>query len=465
MVCQKAVEGQRCHWWIAGLVGCIISLLIPTVVIAQALRFQPQGAVAAGQGNAFAAQADDASAIHYNPAGMTQLSGIQTQVNTFLVGGSVKFTSPAGVNTRGDFGDSVAWPFPTQSYVTANLRDLGFRHVGNTVIGLGLTTPYALQTRYPLDGPFQTAVTSAALPLLDFKPTVAYQLHDQLSIGVGADIYTFVGFIGEGHLEQKFTWPGGGGIPAGTPVEVNGSGTAVGFNLSLLYTPFRNQEGKPLVNVGLQYRSQARTELTGQFLVNGAPAADTRIPVTLPQIFTLAVALWPVRDRDHEWKLEFDVDYIGWKSFRSLDTHLSTGGSLPQPLNWRNSAVFSFGTEYKWLHLDVLPKWEVALRGGYIYTDNPGPDRTFTPAAATLNSHGITLGTGLLCRPGGHFLGLIPCGGAEDQWYFPKAIGTSVAYLTFIHEARSVMGNINPTVDGTYRLWSHMGTFNLNLNF
>ncbi len=462
MVCQKAVEGQRCHWWIAGLVGCIISLLIPTVVIAQALRFQPQGAVAAGQGNAFAAQADDASAIHYNPAGMTQLSGIQTQVNTFLVGGSVKFTSPAGVNTRGDFGDSVAWPFPTQSYVTANLRDLGFRHVGNTVIGLGLTTPYALQTRYPLDGPFQTAVTSAALPLLDFKPTVAYQLHDQLSIGVGADIYTFVGFIGEGHLEQKFTWPGGGGIPAGTPVEVNGSGTAVGFNLSLLYTPFRNQEGKPLVNVGLQYRSQARTELTGQFLVNGAPAADTRIPVTLPQIFTLAVALWPVRDRDHEWKLEFDVDYIGWKSFRSLDTHLSTGGSLPQPLNWRNSAVFSFGTEYKWLHLDVLPKWEV---GGYIYTDNPGPDRTFTPAAATLNSHGITLGTGLLCRPGGHFLGLIPCGGAEDQWYFPKAIGTSVAYLTFIHEARSVMGNINPTVDGTYRLWSHMGTFNLNLNF
>lgn len=447
---------------IFALVGLLV-VVVSSNALAQAIRFQPQGAVAAGQGNAFAAQADDASAIHYNPAGMTQLSGIQTQLNTFLVGGSVKFTSPAGVNTRGDFGDSIAWPFPTQSYVTANLRDLGFRHVGNTVIGLGLTTPYALQTRYPLDGPFQTSVTSAALPLLDFKPTVAYQLHDQLSIGVGADIYTFVSFIGEGHLEQKFTWPGGGGIPAGAPVEVNGSGTAVGFNLSLLYTPFRTQEGRPLVNVGLQYRSQAKTELTGQFLVNGALAADTRIPVTLPQIFTLAVALWPVRDRDHEWKLEFDVDYVGWKSFRSLDTHLSTGGLLPQPLNWRNSAVFSFGTEYKWLHLDVLPQWEVALRGGYIYTDNPGPDRTFAPAAATLNSHGITLGTGLLCRPGGHFLGLIPCGGSEDQWYFPKAIGTSVAYLTFIHEARSVMGNINPTVDGIYRLWSHMGTFNLNL--
>ncbi|MEW6245977.1 MAG: outer membrane protein transport protein [Nitrospirota bacterium] len=451
--------------WLTSLICLILTVSTPSWVNAQAFRLQPQNATASGQGNAFAAQADDASAIHYNPAGMTQLSGIQMLFNTNLVGGSVKFTSPAGVNTRGDFGGSIAWPFPTQSYFTANLRDLGFRHVGNTVIGLGLTTPYALQTRYPLDGPFQTAVTSSALPLLDIKPTVAHQINDQLSVGVGADIYTFASFIGEGHLEQKFNWPGGGGIPAGTPVEVNGNRTAAGFNLSLLYTPFRNQDGKPLVNVGLQYRSQVTTELKGQFLVNGAVVADTRIPATLPQTFTLAIALWPVRDLDHEWKLEFDVDYVGWKSFRTLDAHLSTGGSLLQPQNWRNSSVFMLGTEYKWLRLDSLPNWEVAMRGGYIYTEGPGPDSTFTPAAPTFNIHAITLGTGFLCRAGGHFLGLIPCGGTKDQWYVPKAIGTSVAYLSWIHEARSVIGNRNPTVDGTYRLWSHIGTFNLNLLF
>jgi len=451
------------YWNVVVLLALSVFFLQPVCVGAQAFRFQPQGAQAAGQGNAFAAEADDASAIHYNPAGMTQLSGIQMLVSTHVVGGSFKFTSPAGVNTQGDPGNTIAWPLPTQSYVTANLRDLGFRYLGNTVIGLGLTTPYTLKVRYPLNGPFQTAVTSAALPLLDIKPTVAYQIHDQLSIGAGADIYTFASFIGEGHLEQKFNWPGGGGIPAGTPVEVNGNGTAIGFNVSLLYTPFRNQDGKALVNVGLQYRSQARTELTGKFLVNGALAADTRIPVTLPQVFTLGVAIWPVRERDREWKIEFDVDYVGWKAFRSLDVHLSTGGVLPQPQNWRNSPVFMFGTEYTWLQPDILPNWEVALRGGYIYTDNPGPDRTCTPAAPTLTSHGITVGTGVLCRAGGYFLGLIPCGGSEGQWYLPKGIGTSVAYLSFIHEDRSVRGNNNPTVDGTYRVLSHIGTFNLNL--
>lgn len=62
------------------LFACILE---PTDSQAQALRFQPQGARAAGQGNAFAAEADDASAIHYNPAGLTQVVGIQSQNQLF----------------------------------------------------------------------------------------------------------------------------------------------------------------------------------------------------------------------------------------------------------------------------------------------------------------------------------------------------------------------------------------------
>ena len=51
----------------------MVVLFLPSNTFAQAIRFQPQGAAAAGQGNAFAAQADDASAIHFNPAGLTQV--------------------------------------------------------------------------------------------------------------------------------------------------------------------------------------------------------------------------------------------------------------------------------------------------------------------------------------------------------------------------------------------------------
>src|SRR5580765_8926649 len=187
----------------------LVCLLCPSLGHAQALRFQPQGAAATGQGNAFIAQADDAYAIHYNPAGLSQVGGIQVVAGTNLVGGSIKFNSPTGTDTRGDFGGSVAFPPPSYSYFSANLGYLGLNSLSNVTVGLGLTSPFGLNTRYPVDGPFNSAVTSAALPLIDIKPTMAYRLNDQLAIGVGADIYTFASFLGQGHIEQRQVGAGG----------------------------------------------------------------------------------------------------------------------------------------------------------------------------------------------------------------------------------------------------------------
>jgi long-chain fatty acid transport protein len=85
-------------------------LLQQSEASAQALRFQPRGAAAAGQGNAFVAQADDASAIHYNPAGLSQVSGVQVVTGTTLLGGSIKVKSPTEIDGRGDFGGSIAFP-------------------------------------------------------------------------------------------------------------------------------------------------------------------------------------------------------------------------------------------------------------------------------------------------------------------------------------------------------------------
>ena len=177
-------------------------LLQPSEASAQALRFQPQGTAAAGQGNAFVAQADDASAIHYNPAGLSQVNGVQVVTGTTLLGGSVKAKSPIGIDSRGDFGGSVAFPPPSYSFVSANLGSLGWDSLSNVTVGLGLTSPFGLNIRYPVDGPFNTAVTSAALPLIDIKPTVAYKLNDQLAIGVSAGIYTFASFLGQGQVNS-----------------------------------------------------------------------------------------------------------------------------------------------------------------------------------------------------------------------------------------------------------------------
>ncbi len=438
---------------------------LTTTVQAQTPRIQGQSAAAAGMGNAFVAQADDPSALHYNPAGMTQLHGFQNLFGTSLVGGTTQFTSPTGAQVTGDRNGSIAWPPPGHIYLVANLKDLGFSALGDLTAGIGLNSPFGSLTRYPNDGPFRTAVTFTTLPLLDIKPTIAYKLNDQLSIGLGADIYTFSGLFGEGHLEQKSIWPGGLGIPAGSLVELNGSDTAAGFNVSLLYTPFRNSDGKPLANIGLVYRSQATLHLTGNFLANGASVAGAAGTFVLPQIFSGGMAVWPVRTNEREWKLELDMDYTDWKSNRALDIPLTNGAVLPFPQNWQSTYTLMVGTEYRWLHLAAMPDWNVALRAGYMNQQAQIPDRTFNPGVPSANTHVPSVGIGLACHANGSFLGLVRCGDLGVGPLKPKLFAIDLAYQAGLYEVRNVLGNQNPTVNGRYDTLIHVGSLSLRFNY
>ncbi|HET6675748.1 MAG TPA: outer membrane protein transport protein, partial [Nitrospiraceae bacterium] len=249
-----------------------------------------------------------------------------------------------------------------------------------------------------------------------------------------------------------------------TGMELNGKDTAAGFNVSMLYTALRNAEGQPLVNIGLIYRSQATLHLDGQFLANGARLADARSTFVLPQIITGGIAVWPVRNAAREWKLELDVDYTGWKSVRNLDTSLSNGLTLPVPLNWTSSYTIMVGTEYKWLKPELLPEWDIAARAGYWNAQHAIPDATFNPAIPDADSHAVSIGLGLFCQGNGRFVGVIPCGGS-DRAIRPKGIGLDLAYKAVLYENRTISGNLNPTVNGTYSTTLHVGSINLRLVF
>jgi long-chain fatty acid transport protein len=423
------------------------------VASAQVPRIQGQGAAASAMSNAFSAQADDPSALYYNPAGMTQLQGIQFMVGALASGGSTNFTSPTGVTARGDRNGSVAWPPPGHAYITANLKDLGVTALGDLSVGIGLTSPFGSLTRWPNDGPFRTATTFSALPLLDIKPTVAYKATKNLSVGLGADIYTFTGLVGEGHAEKQSVWPGGLGIPAGSKMELAGKDTAAGFNASLLYTASRNADGRPLANVAIVYRSQASLHLSGALLADGVKVSDADATLVLPQIITGAIAIWPVRTNEREWKLEMDVDYVGWKSVRNLDVVLGNGVTIAQPQNWHSTYAVNLGTEYKWLGLESLPNWEVALRGGYTNQQSQMPDLTYDPGIPSSDLHVVGGGLGLLWKEQRSFLGSLT----------PNAIGIDLSFQTALYEDRTVSGNRNPTVDGTYRTTLYLGSGSIRM--
>jgi len=428
----------------------------------EAFRILDQGASATGQGTAFSAQADDPSAIHYNPAGMTQLQGVQLYVGTNLIGGHTTYNSVTGATVEGGFDAPIANPPPSQLYLTANLQYLGLDLLKDWTVGVGVTSPFGINIEYPSTSQVAFVTYKAALPLIDIKPTVAVKLNKYISIGGGLDIY-HVANLGEGQAEVlAIAAPNNPfGLPPGTPIEANGTGTAVGFNASFLWTPFIHDNHKPLMNVGFVYRSQTDLDLEGEFLAGGSFVANTQITVELPQVVTGAIAVWPIRNQSREWKVEVDVDYADWSAFQDLNLNLSNGLTVPFPRDYGDAYVVMVGTEYKWLKPSSLSDWDLVLRGGYVRSQTPIPDRTFEPSVPDSDQNSISIGWGMLCQGKGRFLGLIKCGE-----HGIKAIGLDLAYQAVLFQTRTISNNINgPLINGEWDTTFHVGALNLRMIF
>lgn len=451
-------------WGLFLLCGLIASLHSTQPVYADGFRNPFHDAAAIGQGNAFAAQADNASAVFYNPAGMTQLHGIQTAGGVQFVNIDTKFTSPTGATTTNS-GSVIGLPPPGQFFLTANLKDLGISALGNLSAGLGFQSLYGFAAKYPANGPFNTSVTFAQLPLIAFKPTLAYKLTESLSIGLGADILTFASFLGEGQAERQFQAPPGSGFPPGTSLELNGSGTTAGLNASFLYTPLRTDDGKPRLSVAGIWRSQAVLPLNGEFRANGMLIANASTSIRLPEVWTGGVAFWPVRNQEREWKVEVDVDYVRWQSLRDANVQLSNGGVLPNPQQWKSAITVNVGTEYKWLGLTDSHAWDVALRTGYSRSNTPVTDLSFDPAYPDSDVHVASVGVGFLCHEGGKFLGLVSCGESGGGLLTKKSMGIDLSYQALVFDSRTVTGSPNPTVNGTYSTTNQAGGVTFRVSF
>jgi long-chain fatty acid transport protein len=123
----------------------------------------------------------------------------------------------------------------------------------------------------------------------------------------------------------------------------------------------------------------------------------------------------------------------------------------------------NLGTEYKWLALESLPNWEVALRGGYTNQQSQMPDLTFDPGIPSSDLHVVGGGLGLLCKEQGLLLGLMRCGDIGVGSLTPKAIGIDLSFQAALYEDRTVSGNRNPTVDGTYRTTLYVGSGSIRI--
>ncbi|MGC8924729.1 MAG: OmpP1/FadL family transporter, partial [Calditerrivibrio sp.] len=149
-------------------------------------QINEQGAKALGMGGAFVAQADDPSAVYFNPAGITQLAGTQFSLGVSPIAPRATFDSDGkttAVTGKGDIdtdGEKQTFYIPN-FYLTQKIGN-------NFAFGVGIFSNFGLATDWPDDWEGRFTTTNAEITTISLNPVLAYKISDKLSIAAGVVI-------------------------------------------------------------------------------------------------------------------------------------------------------------------------------------------------------------------------------------------------------------------------------------
>jgi len=398
-----------------GLLGTLLFLLGSGQAWAGGVSFTEQGAAASGKANAFTGEANDPSAIFYNPAGITQLPGTQLMIGTSIV----KLDSTFRSSTSGESTQlQDQFPIIPHFYITHRFKQWDER----VSVGLGVYTPFGIVVDWPDNWQGRFNTTDARLRVTVYNPTVAYQVTPEFSAAAGIRIAD-----AGAEFEQKFPQI----IFGENKVRVHDlEAHPVGWNVGFLY-----HLKEISTSVGLQFRSELQAKFNGSADFTGPDAfliENTKFhtSVKLPPQLILGVSTKAIP----RWTINADIEWEGWRTVGSIPKSFdTTTGSFVAQSNfnsqglrlWKNSYVFRLGAEY-------AATDRIALRGGFFYDQTPIPKETFDPTIPNADLYALTAGLGY-------------------KW---EATSVDIAYLFGFYEKRAINGStIDPagsTIFGSY---------------
>jgi long-chain fatty acid transport protein len=373
--------------WLATWFGVLSLVLLPGLALGNGFAINEQGAKAVAMGGAFVAQADDPTAVYYNPAGILQLEGTQVSVGMSPIRPHASFETDGN---RANLPPPVAsqWGGPAAGE-TVSIRDTTFwipnaymtQKISDTWgFGFGIFSNFGLSTKWDeeWEGRFITGGTQAEITTLSLNPAIAFKPFEKLTLAAGPVLQMV-------EIELKYKVPnvlGGSGIgpsPLAVPeagVKLRGDDWDWGWNVGLLY------QITDTIKFGASYRSQINHSITkgnvkftpdgvnGFNDVNGASA-----PLRLPAIGYLGLSWAP-----KPFTFEFDMQWTDWSSYNKLKVDFgetigvgptATSG-LEKEKDWNAVWAYRFGAQYS------VTDW-LDLRAGYIYDPSPIPSRTLDP--------------------------------------------------------------------------------------
>lgn len=419
----------------------LVTLAIAPVGFAAGFSIFEQGAKATGMGGAFAATADDPSAMFYNVAGIAfqrettaMLGGTLISFRNEFTGGDYEFPGP---DTTEGFEDHLFTP--PNAYLVIPVGE-------NATFGIGQFTPFGLRTHWENQDEFtgRFVAQDTNLKVFSLQPSFAWKTsNDKFAIGAGVEYR-----VSKVALERN--------IPAINPFtlqvadvghialtsdEINDD---FGWNVGLMFRPSETW------SVGVTYRAPITIDYEGdadfQQISTGNPQFDglvaagfppdqkIKTSVDFPAIASFGIATTAIPT----WTFEFDAVLMTWSEFETLvvDFENPSTPDLVNEENWEDSWSYRFGANKQ-----VNDMWQVRL--GVVWDETPQPVENVGPLLPDSNRLGLSFGVGL----------------KHGNW----RIDLSELYLPFVD--RDTLGQNQDNYNGVYETTANLMSMNIGYTF
>lgn len=379
------MENTVKHFTLKLAAAATLSAALSSAAVAGGFMLTEQSV--AGLGRAYAGAGivgDDLSAVWYNPAGMSLLSGTAVQMGAVVADLDLEVTTNRsatfdnGRNGTKENGRKHGVPIPNMYLVHQIKDDMWF--------GLGITVPFGMATEYDNNWAAADKGMNAEVKVFDINPNVAFKLTDTLSFGAGVSLQ---------YVTAQFESRSGRDA-LNVRARLNADGWAWGGNFGFMWQPTET------VRVGLAYRSQVnhkadgylKTEVSsGSRLIDSFKSNDGHAEMSAPHVITLT-GTWKATE---DLRLSALARWTNWSSFKDLPisgtslyratataqyvaTHNGMGDLVSNPsnktaptYNWKDSWLFTVGADY-----DINE--QVTVRGGVGYEISPVDDDKYRSA-------------------------------------------------------------------------------------
>ncbi len=374
-----------------------LALLLTTLASSPALSsgfaFFEQGAKATAMGGAFAATADDPSAIWYNVAGLAYQRALAASFgSTFVTFGATDFE---GDPSSPYPGGNVREQYESHMFIVPNMYAVV--PIGeNATFGIGQFTPVALRSDWENPSRYTGRFISqdANIKSISIQPSFAMKMaDDKFAFGVGLE-YRTVHISLEQNL-GRFN-PFTGRIADIAHARLNSDwNSGTGWNAGLMYRP--NSDW----SIGLQHRAALDIDFEGDAnftqISTGNPQLDaiiaTQLPpdqameanIEFPSMTSVGIATTKIPN----WRVELDVVQHGWAVFDELLVEFvdTPQNNLLKVENWEDSLSYRIGGSRP-----LTDRWE--LRLGAVYDETPQPIESMGPLLPDADRAGVSFGLG-----------------------------------------------------------------------